>query len=82
MVLAAFALDASLPPASWSVARDGSLSGTVHTEACFEAYLAVVGAEHLMPLSFGQQLFTTFRGVTLSLAGMYEGAAAQLGRAA
>ena len=71
LALAALAVNPDLPPANWSVASSGHLSGTVRSKAAFEAYLAVVGAESLFPTESSDMLFTTFMGVEVSLSGLY-----------
>jgi hypothetical protein len=60
-----------LPPARWTLGPDGYLSGTVRTAVAFHAHVAVLGADYLLPTEFGEQLFTTWHDVKVSLAGMY-----------
>jgi hypothetical protein len=60
-----------LPPARWALAPDGHLSGNVRNEQAFLAYVEVLGAEHLLDVAWGKQLFTTWHDVKVSLAGMY-----------
>jgi hypothetical protein len=73
-----------LPAASWHVSTNGHLSGTVHDPAHFAAFAEVLGGTPMAPFDYelensprwGEQLFTTWRDVEVSLAGLYEVAAA------
>jgi hypothetical protein len=60
-----------LPPTRWTLAPDGHLSGTIRDEQAFLAYVEVLGVDFLLPMVWGQQLFTTWHDVRMSLAGMY-----------